>query len=217
MATPSRPIRLTDVMILVGTLAVGFGIVHEGERKGKEIGYDGYLLMLPAPEWLFGPSRGGLLSDRRFLWVPLGDWSANDLSSRLFGGWTLLGPCLLMLTFAVLGLGLLPPRMPTGQLARRPGWLGCIVSSSMMALTIAPSAWLAWKTASGVWVLDLFEYAILFGPMLAGVSVAMAWSALFLTRRIRLSADWLEMLGLGCSLGYIAAGAVAGWFFTSHI
>jgi hypothetical protein len=215
--TLARPFRLLDAMFLVATLAVAFGLVNEGRRKARLSGYDGYLLSVPVPEWLARTNPPLLDSGRRFVWVPLGEQPTANLSAQGMGLWTLAGPCLLMISLAVVVLPWLPPRMAWRDLTRSPGWLACCSGSILIALTIAPCAAFAWKTGSTLWVLDLFELAVVLGPLLAGLGVVLGWLGLVISRRARFLPLWLEAFGLLCGVGHIASAVLVGWFLYLRI
>jgi hypothetical protein len=215
--TVARPFRLLDAMFLVATLAVAFGLVNEGRRKARASGYDGYLLSVPVPEWLARPAPQLLDPGRRFVWVPLGEEPTGNLSAQLMGLWTLGGPCLLMISLAVVVLPALPPRVAWRDLIRSPGWLASLAGSTLIAVTIAPCAAFAWRTGSELWVLDLFELAVVLGPLLAGLGVVLGWLGLVVSRRARFLPVWLEAIGLLCGIGHIASAVLVGWFLYLRI
>jgi len=212
MAREERPFRLTDLMVLIAALAVGFGVVREGASKARAAGYAGYILPIGVPEWLAGPPALGNVLRERYVWVPLGDWRSGDAATRLMGAWTTLGPCLLAATLATIGLRLWPPRPPARELWGQPGWVGCVVAVSTVGVCLAPCAVYALQTGSRLWILDLFEYAIVFGPIAAALGIVVAWLVLLVSRRWRAGRSWIDRLGRLLAVGYVAAGAYLGWF-----
>lgn len=212
-----RPFRLTDLMILIAAVAIGFGIVREGATKARAAGYTGFLLRLEGPEWLIGPPPPGGFLVGRMIWVPFGDWRASDWPTRLMGAWTMLGPCLLSATVGTMMLRLWPPRPSFGDLWRQPGWVGCAVATLVLAATIIPCATFALRTGSGLWIVDAFEYAILFGPIAAGAGVLIAWSAMLAARRWRADGSWVDRLGILLALLHVASGCALAWFFKTRL
>jgi hypothetical protein len=217
MAAPTtRPFRLTDLMTLIAALAFGFGIVREGARKARASGFRGYILTVDAPEWLIGPPPPGSFFNSRYVWIPLGDWSSGDWATRVMGAWTTLGPCLLAVTIAAIWLRMARPRPKSSELWRLPGWVGTLVAASIMGLALAPCGYFALRTGSGLWILDLFEYAVVFAPIVAGVCVVLVWIGMLVAGRWRAEGSWIDRLGLLIGLLYAIAGGFLAWYLITR-
>ena len=185
VAIPARPFRLLDAMILVAALALGCGALQAIFRAVGESPY----------RWC-----------QDLVWL---DWFDLWESSQGILGLTLVTtPLLAMLTLALIPIRFLGPRPRFRRVRRQPGFLASLAVALAFMLAGLPGVimWLA-SGRSCIDVSDWFASGMMgwTATEYGGLAVLAAWLTLFLGRRWRAEASWVDRLGRAMGLFWIVA------------
>jgi hypothetical protein len=183
-----RPRRFTllDAIVLVGLCALGI-------RAHQAVA--GLIAETHLPD---GPTTAStvVLSIRKrgFLAIPL----------HVVYWFEIAMPWVLTLSLSLIVLRLIPPRPKRSRLARQPGF-----AATMMAAGSALVVWTCWlvlilplqmsKKLSAVsnWDYPRVFFGVTLAAMVgAGLGVAVSWAMLWILRRSREKADWIERAGI---------------------
>jgi hypothetical protein len=179
-----RNATLADLIILVGATAVGLALLRWT--------WPGY--------W---PTNG-------YSWPSLGGGTARIyVDSALRYGLGVAPPLLLAWSAGFLAIRFREPRPRWRQLARHPGTAAAI--ASMLAVLLMLAMFAVVNAVPGR--LLEFWYAFLLLSYLAGPSVIGAWATLAATGLIRRGAGWIERLGIGLGISWIALTVAALYSF----
>jgi hypothetical protein len=179
-----RNATLADLIILVGATAVGLALLRWT--------WPGY--------W---PTNG-------YSWPSPGGGTARTfIDSALRHVLGAAPPLLLAWMAGFLAIRLRGPRPRWRQLARRPGTAAAIASMLAVLLILAMFAGVNGTPGRSL----EFWYTFLLLSYLAGPSVIGAWATLASTGLIWRGAGWIERLGIGLGIGWIALTVAALYSF----
>jgi hypothetical protein len=179
MKTECRPFRLSDAMILIAALGVGFGLLAFSLRLD--------------PHAVFPINFSSFLS---------------FVGSICFDAVQVIPPLAAPLTAAILVLGLRRPRLPLRRLRRSPGLVGCFVALVFLTLggavtTIGAAS--QHRFFSGTLLEFIFDVLNNAPASEVGLWVFITWTTLLISGCWRPSPCWLDRLGRGLGAFWIAA------------
>ena len=106
------------------------------------------------------------------------------------------------------------PRASWRRLSRQPGFVACLITTTVIALTIVAysmSVWLSIRVATSSSP-DRFIRAYLLGGILAGSGVLWSWLTMRLCGVCRPRPSWTDRLGRLTGVAWVAIGASSGAF-----
>lgn len=199
MSTARRRFTMLDGMILIAASAVGFWLTR---------------WMAPGMNWEQLPGQiWGLLQN-----PPRTGWSLRYLLGVIAELSALAIPSLLAWTLALPILRFRGPRPPWRRVWRQPGLVACawIVLTLLGEAALGAAIVLASKSRAILRGMDA-EVLIIFGLVMCGLAVVVAWTTLILSRGWRCERSWIDRLGrvLGLAwIGYAALGVAVLFYLT---
>lgn len=187
---PRRKLTLLDLVVVVASIAAGLALLRWRLAFADVLRF--FRTISDAVPW---------------------EWSAGAFSLRLSGLLDLATPCALTGTFGVLILRLLPPRPRLPRLARQPGFVACVTYLAVAVFTTV-TVLVTLQTRGKLGQLkpiDVVAYYMVASELaahLGGLSVAVAWSVLWMNGRYRPEACWVDRLGRLLGFYWIASGLV---------
>jgi hypothetical protein len=206
------------------------------DRFGKAISHTWMMTMQTGDSRRFGIADGliliaGVAAGLGFLRALTPDIKPQmiwDAFVRPKGGWSLwyafalitelgvsLGiPFLAAWTPTSLIVQLTKPRASWRRLCRQPGFVACLIATTVIALTVAASLTSVWLS---IWVAtssspDRFLRAYLLGGILAGSGVLWSWATMRLLGVCRPRPTWTDRLGRLTGAAWVALGAMSAVF-----
>jgi hypothetical protein len=194
-ARARRKFRLSDAMVLIAGVGLGFGWL----RFMMNGGTTAWNFLSNSPEaWAFYLH----LKNLPILVVPL-------------------MPCLAVLTLILTALRLLPPRPSLRRLATRPGSVALFVASVALLVSSTAAGCRAINTYNNVspsigwftWVSqDIFWLGVGDAAAVIAYATIVAWSVQLLIRRCLPERTWIDRVGIAVGIAWIFAAGCVWWF-----
>jgi hypothetical protein len=119
------------------------------------------------------------------------------------------GPCMGMLSTAVVVLSLRPPRPALRRRLRHPGIVAAYMATFGLLFSAWPRAAVLTAYAIGTTANHRWETAVLIGALANGSAIASGWLVLWLARRFRPEPRALDRLGRALGVYWITTAALA--------
>jgi hypothetical protein len=202
MSSPSpRPLTLMDATVLVAATAIGLGALRAAVGDFTELRYQLAESLRAAGQ----PPDGW----PPFWWAILSGYGLVTTTLLPFcGAWTV----------ALAMLRLRRPRPPRRRLGRQPGTMACFTAALVLVPALVVSLWvwavlgsfgsIGYDSAEWHKVLGLFFVLL---PALTGFAVLGAWWSLYLGRRWRPEATWIDRVGRALGVYWIGVVLLPVW------